>query len=133
MYAIRSYYANSESGISARILPGNTRAVLYADSDEHTEAGHITESAAVRNQMVRKRMQKLEGLRRELGPPEIYPAGEAELVLLGWGSTHGAVKEAVDLLNQNGLAAQMIHYSELFPFNPQHVATAALGKSKIIV
>jgi 2-oxoglutarate ferredoxin oxidoreductase subunit alpha len=125
-------YAPGESGISPRILPGHTRAVVYADSDEHTEDGHITESAAVRNQMVRKRMQKLEGLRRELGPPEIYPAGEAELVLLGWGSTHGAVKEAVDLLNQNGLAAQMIHYSELFPFNPQHVATAALGKSKII-
>ncbi len=125
-------YAPNESGISPRILPGHTRAVLYADSDEHTEEGHITESAAVRNQMVRKRMQKLEGLRRELGPPEIYPAGEAELVLLGWGSTHGAVKEAVDLLNQNGLAAQMIHYSEIFPFNPQHAATAALRKSKII-
>ena len=125
-------YAPSESGISPRILPGQTKAVVYADSDEHTEEGHITESATLRNQMVRKRMQKLEGLRRAIGPPEIYPAGEAELVLLGWGSTHGAIKEAVDKLNQNGIAAQMIHYSELFPFNPQHLATAALGKSKII-
>jgi len=125
-------YAASESGISPRILPGKTQAVLYADSDEHTEAGHITESAKVRNQMVRKRMQKLEGLRGEIGPPEIYPAGKAELILLGWGSTHGAIKEAVDLLNHNGLTAQMIHYSELFPFNPQHVASAALAKSKII-
>ena len=125
-------YAPSESGISPRILPGQTKAVVYADSDEHTEEGHITESATVRNQMMRKRMQKLEGLRREIGPPEIYPSGNAEIVLLGWGSTHGAIKEAVDKLNQNGIAAQMLHYSELFPINPRHLATAGLRKAKII-
>ncbi len=125
-------YAPSESGISPRILPGQTKAVLYADSDEHTAAGHITESATVRNQMMRKRMQKLEGLRREIGPPEFYPSDRGELVLLGWGSTHGAIKEAVDLLNKNGTAARMIHYSELFPFNPRHVEVAKLRKSKII-
>ncbi len=125
-------YTPGETGVSARILPGHTKAVLYADSDEHTQEGHITESAAVRNQMVRKRMQKLEGLRREIDPPHIYPAGQAELVILGWGSTQGVIKEAVDKLNQNGTLAQMIHYSELFPFNPQHVATEELRKAKII-
>lgn len=125
-------YEPTESGISPRILPGNTKAVLYADSDEHTEEGHITESAAVRNRMVRKRMQKLEGLRREIGSPEIYPAGEAEIVILGWGSTHGVIKEAVDKLNKNGSVAQMIHYSELFPFNPRHVEIEQLRKAKII-
>ncbi len=77
-------YAAGDSGISPRILPGQTRAVVYADSDEHTDEGHITESADVRNQMVRKRMQKLEGLRREIDPPEIYPSGQAGLVLHGF-------------------------------------------------
>jgi 2-oxoglutarate ferredoxin oxidoreductase subunit alpha len=125
-------YAPSESGISPRILPGYTKAVLYADSDEHTQEGHITESAAARNQMMRKRMQKLEGLRREIGPPEIYPDAEADFVLLGWGSTHGVIKEAVDQLNRDGLAAQMLHYSELFPFNPQHVTTEQFKKARII-
>ncbi|MGB5748564.1 MAG: 2-oxoacid:acceptor oxidoreductase subunit alpha [Desulfobacterales bacterium] len=125
-------YALSESGISPRILPGQTKAVLYADSDEHTEEGHITESATVRNQMMRKRMQKLEGMVREIDPPEIYPAGEAEVVLLGWGSTHGVLKETVDKLNQNGIGTQMLHYCELFPINHRHLATAGLRKSKII-
>lgn len=125
-------YAPSESGVSPRILPGHTRAVLYADSDEHTQEGHITENAAVRNQMVRKRMQKLDGLRRELGAPEIYPAGATEMVLLGWGSTHGVIKEAVDKLNQKGTVTRMIHYSELFPFNPRHLAAEELRKAKII-
>ncbi len=125
-------YAYDESGISPRILPGHTRAVLYADSDEHTEEGHITESATVRKQMVRKRMKKLEGLRREIGPPEIYPAADAELTLVGWGSTHGVIREAVDALNQNGVRACMIHYSELFPFNIRHAPMKVLEKSKII-
>lgn len=125
-------YAGSESGISPRILPGHTKAVLYADSDEHTEEGHITESATVRNQMMHKRMQKLEGLRQEIGPPEIYPVSEAEFVLLGWGSTHGVIKETVDKMNQNGIATQMIHYRELFPFNPKHLPTEDLKKAKII-
>ncbi|MGD2271612.1 MAG: 2-oxoacid:acceptor oxidoreductase subunit alpha [Desulfobacterales bacterium] len=125
-------YEPSQSGISARILPGNTKAVLYADSDEHTEEGHITESATVRSRMVRKRMQKLEGLRREIGPPEIYPPGEAEMVILGWGSTHGVIKEAVDKLNQNGTVTQMIHYSELFPYNPRNAEAEKLKKAKII-
>ena len=77
-------------------------------------------------------MQKLEGLRQEIGPPEIYPAAEAELVLLGWGSNYGVIKKTVDELNSNGTAAQMIHYSELFPFNPRHIATEALKKANII-
>ena len=125
-------YAPSESGISPRILPGHTEAVVYADSDEHTEAGHITESAGVRNQMTRKRMRKLEEMTHDIGPPEIYPAGDAALVLLGWGSTYGAIKEAVDNLNQNGTAAQMIHYSELFPLNRRHIAIEDFRKAKII-
>lgn len=125
-------YAINASGISPRILPGHTKAVVYADSDEHTEEGHITESATIRNQMVRKRMKKLEGMRREIAPPEVCPSGSAELVLLGWGSTHGAVKEAVERLGKAGVSAQMLHYSEIYPFNPQHISTAALKKSNII-
>ena len=125
-------YASGELGISPRILPGQTKAVLYADSDEHTEEGHITESATIRKQMMRKRMQKLDGLRQEIAPPEFYPAVEAELVVLGWGSTHGVIKEAVDKLNAGGNSAQMIHYSELLPLNPQHTPTERFGEVKII-
>jgi len=109
-------YAWDESGISARILPGQSEAVLYADSDEHTEAGHITESAAVRKRMVLKRMRKLDGMSREMGLSEIYPSNDSDIVLLGWGSTYGAIKEAVNLMNREGLHTQMLHFSEIYPF-----------------
>ncbi len=124
-------YAWHESGISPRLLPGQSEAVLYADSDEHTEAGHITENADVRNQMMRKRMQKLEGIRAEIGLPEIYPSPKSDIVLVGWGSVYGAMKEAVDLLNSEGISAQMIHFSEIFPFTTRPFLNKIKKKSKI--
>jgi 2-oxoglutarate ferredoxin oxidoreductase subunit alpha len=78
-------YAWDDSGISPRILPGQSEAVLYADSDEHTDAGHITESAEVRKQMMEKRMRKLEGMRQEMEMPLIYPSENSNIVILGWG------------------------------------------------
>ncbi|MFC1863145.1 2-oxoacid:acceptor oxidoreductase subunit alpha [Thermodesulfobacteriota bacterium] len=109
-------YSLNGSGISPRILPGLTRAVVYADSDEHTERGHITESALIRKQMMEKRMIKIDGIRQEMGLPEIYPNGKPDVVLLGWGSTCGAMREATDHLNNDGLITQMIHFKEIFPF-----------------
>jgi 2-oxoglutarate ferredoxin oxidoreductase subunit alpha len=124
-------YAWHESGISPRILPGQSEAVLYADSDEHTEEGHITESSAVRNRMVEKRMRKLNGIRNEMKPPLIYPSKKADIVLLSWGSLYGATKEAVDLLNHDGIPAQMIQFSDIFPFTAAPFLKKIKRKAKI--
>ena len=124
-------YAWQESGISPRILPGRSKAVLYADSDEHTEEGHITESSDVRQSMVRKRMRKLDGLRQEMSAPIVYPAKKSDVVLLSWGSLYGASKEAVELLNRNGISTQMMHFSEIFPFTAASFANKIKKKSKI--
>jgi 2-oxoglutarate ferredoxin oxidoreductase subunit alpha len=112
-------YAWNESGISPRILPGQTASVLYADSDEHTEAGHITESAEVRKRLMDKRMRKIQGMKKEIEPPEIYPETKSDIVLAGWGSTYGAIKEAVEVMNRKGLKTQMVHFREIYPFPPQ--------------
>jgi 2-oxoglutarate ferredoxin oxidoreductase subunit alpha len=124
-------YAWQKSGISSRILPGQSQAVLYADSDEHTEEGHITESSDVRNRMVRKRMRKLDGLRNEMSAPLIYPPKKSDVVILSWGSLYGASKEAVELLNLGGISAQMMHFSEIFPFTAAPFITKIKKKSKI--
>jgi 2-oxoglutarate ferredoxin oxidoreductase subunit alpha len=124
-------YAWQESGISPRILPGQSQAVLYADSDEHTEEGHITESSNVRNRMVHKRMRKLEGMRNEMSAPLVYPSKKSDVVLLSWGSLYGASKEAVQMLNRNGISAQMLHFSEIFPFTAASFTHKIKKKSKI--
>lgn len=126
-------YAGDPCGVSPRILPGRSEAVLYACSDEHTEEGHITENAETRRAMMRKRMEKLEGMRRESAPPEGYPAGDdAELVLLGWGSLWGPMREAVDLLRAEGVRAQMLHYGDVYPIRTE-VPAPRLGERTRVV
>lgn len=110
-------YEITESGISPRILPGTQNQVLYADSDEHTEEGHITESAEVRQNMVDKRLRKLTGLEAEMSPPKVFPDTNAEVYTVSWGSTFGAVEEAVHLLRKKGMNIGYIHFNEIFPLS----------------
>ena len=126
-------YKLTPSGVSPRVIPGQAAALVVTDSDEHTEDGHITESAEVRRQMVQKRLTKMRGLRKEMGAPHAYGPEEAETVLVGWGSTYGAVREAVDRLNNATTAVRMIHLSEIWPF-PRTAFTAAMqGAHRLIV
>ncbi len=96
-------YEVTETGISPRIIPGkNPGVTILVDSDEHDEFGHITEDAEVRNQMVEKRMRKLQLLQQEdLQEPEFIGEENCDVLLLAWGSIWGPVSEAVHMLNRN--------------------------------
>jgi 2-oxoglutarate ferredoxin oxidoreductase subunit alpha len=106
----------TSSGISPRIFPGTKSNLVITDSDEHTQEGHITESDEVRNKMVEKRLRKLEGLKKEISPPKTFGPKEATTVFVSWGSTFGALKEAIKMLNNQGKSVRMIHFSEIWPF-----------------
>jgi 2-oxoglutarate ferredoxin oxidoreductase subunit alpha len=109
-------HAFSESGISALGVPGDAKHVVVTDSDEHDEEGHIVEDAATRVKMVEKRLlKKLPLIKREIAPPYLYGTPNPQVVIAGWGSTYGIMKEAVDLLAGSSAIA-MLHFSELFPF-----------------
>ena len=58
-------YELTEDGVSPRGIPGFGEGLVCVDSDEHDEAGHITEDLELRVQMVDKRLRKLEAIRRE--------------------------------------------------------------------
>ena len=115
------------SGISPRALPGG-RALVATDSDEHDEEGHLIEDANIRTQMMLKRLRKLDGMRGEIGPPRIYGPEKAETTLIGWGSTYGALKEAMDILQGEGLDVNLLHLNELWPF-PAEAVSAVLDQA----
>jgi 2-oxoglutarate ferredoxin oxidoreductase subunit alpha len=121
-------YRITKTGISPRALPGQVGALVVADSDEHDEEGHIDESIENRIQMTDKRMGKLEGLKKEMSPPEVYGRKNAALTLIGWGSTYGPLKEAVDLLNNKKISVNLLFFNEIYPLFGQ-VIKEILGKA----
>jgi len=125
-------YALTASGVSPAILPGTPGQVSYADSDEHTEEGHITESAQIREQMVEKRLRKLEGLRAEMPPPCVFPDGKADLYLVGWGSTLGILAEATDLLRNKGMNAGYIHFTGVYPLRKDAIPDSVAQHARLI-
>jgi 2-oxoglutarate/2-oxoacid ferredoxin oxidoreductase subunit alpha len=122
----------TDSGISPRALPSQGRALVMTDSDEHDEDGHLTESAAARTSQVAKRLRKLNGLANEVIKPRVYGPKEAGLTLVGWGSSLGALMEAVDKLNNRGQSANLLHLSQLWPF-PEAPIVNFLRKAKRVI
>ncbi|MFQ5801246.1 MAG: 2-oxoacid:acceptor oxidoreductase subunit alpha, partial [Candidatus Hydrothermarchaeales archaeon] len=108
-------YLLTLNGISPRALPGQAGTLVVADSDEHDKEGHINETIEMRITMSDKRLGKLEGLKKEMTLPEIYGPKEAKVTLIGWGSTYGPLKEAVDILRTEGVDINLVHYTEIYP------------------
>jgi 2-oxoglutarate ferredoxin oxidoreductase subunit alpha len=108
-------YAYTESGITPLGIPGDSEHLIVTDSDEHDEEGHIVEDAETRIKMLDKRLfKKNPRIRDEIEPPTIYGDNRAEILLVGWGSTYGIMKEAVDMFSENRSIA-MMHFSEICP------------------
>jgi len=109
-------HAFTDSGVSPLAVPGDAGHVVVTDSDEHDEEGHIIEDAETRVKMVQKRIfKKLPNILREIAPPLLWGNPDPEVVLVGWGSTFGVMKEAVDLLSKEQKIA-VLHFSEIYPF-----------------
>ena len=109
-------YLLTDNGISPRLYPGQSKHLVGADSDEHDEEGHITEDLGKTvKAMVEKRLAKIEGLREEISPPEEISVDDADTVLVGWGSSRGALLEVMRLLKQEGTKVGMLHFTELWP------------------
>ena len=114
-------YQITESGISPRALPGNPYGLVVADSDEHDEEGHITEDLEyIRPEMVKKRNRKNLGLLKEMSLPLSYGPKDSPHILIGWGSTYGALKEAVDILNNEQEKVRLVHFNEAWPLNKEY-------------
>ncbi len=123
----------TESGISPRALPGQGKALVVTGSDEHDEAGHLIEDIETRNQQNLKRLRKQNGLMAEISSPKLHESPNAEFTLIGWGSTYGAIREAADLLQKDGAAANVLHLSEIWPFPKEAVSSALNNGTKSVV
>lgn len=115
--AIKNYkrYELNESGISPLAVPSWINNVIYCDSDEHTEEGHITEDKDIRKKMVEKRFfKKIDNLKNETESPVFYNLENPKVILIGFGSTYGVLREACDAVKN--IKIGMIHLPQVLPF-----------------
>ncbi len=133
-YGYRRYEVG-EGGLSPMVLPGTPEQLVYADSDEHNEAGHITESAAMRVRMVDKRNAKTAGIRQEAEVKvevEAKAKAEKETLVFCFGSSRGVVAEAVARLREKGRKVAMVHLHYIWPFPVEAVTALAAKGAKVV-
>jgi 2-oxoglutarate ferredoxin oxidoreductase subunit alpha len=114
----KPYDLSAPDGIVPRVVPG-TRILsgIYpiATGLEHDELGHPTGSPKMHAQMTAKRRKKLQALAATLPVPKIYGPSEGNVLLVGWGSTQGPIRESVDRARAAGDSVSSIHIRYLNP------------------
>lgn len=123
-------YQLTDDGISNRSIPGQLGGVHTANSNEHNETGHITEDPSLRTEMMKKRLGKLDSLQ----DPGYEADGEkeAEILLIGFGSTYGVIQEAKKNLKNQGRKVSYAHIKRLTPFDTS-LTDYLLGAEQIFV
>ena len=117
----KPYDLSTPDGVVPRVVPG-TRIMSgkYPISGglEHDEAGHPTGSPDLHMQMTAKRRKKLQALGATLPTPKVYGPPEGNVLLVGWGSTQGPIREAVDRARAAGDSVSALHIKYLHPLPP---------------
>src|SRR6059036_1631469 len=118
-------YKITESGISPRAIPGIPGYVHTAATDEHDEDGVLISdeftNTVKRRAMMEKRMRKVTGIEAAIPPPALWGPRNADVTLIGWGSTKGVIEEACEILNEDGISANQLQIRWLVPLNGEAI------------
>jgi 2-oxoglutarate ferredoxin oxidoreductase subunit alpha len=118
-------YLITESGISPRAIPGVPGHVHTVATDEHMEDGVLISDEFTnpikRRAMMEKRMRKVSGIEASVPPPELLGPPDAEVTLIGWGSTKGVIEESCEILNEQGISANQLQIRWLVPLHGEAI------------
>jgi len=114
----KPYDLSAEDGITRHVVPGTRIAsgkYPVVTGLEHDELGHPTGSKQLHIDMTAKRRKKLLALRSSLPKTETYGPDEGNVLLVGWGSSKGPIREAVDRMRKAGESVSAVHVRYLNP------------------
>ncbi len=118
-------YKLTDSGVSPRAVPGLEGHVHVVGTDEHDEDGVLISDEFTnphkRRLMVEKRARKMQDVLVRIAPPELEGPADADITLIGWGSTHGVIKEAVSQLQEVGVSANQLAIKWIVPFHTEAI------------
>jgi 2-oxoglutarate/2-oxoacid ferredoxin oxidoreductase subunit alpha len=126
-------YRITESGVSPRAVPGVPGYVHTVATDEHEEDGVLISdeftNPVKRRAMMEKRMRKVAGIEAAVPPPELIGPRDADITLVGWGSTKGVIEEACEILTEQGISANQLQIRWLVPLHGDAILEI-LGNSR---
>jgi len=128
-----------KDGISPRWLPGSEAATYVAQGDEHSADGSVDESADNAVAQMHKRMKKQLAMKKALPQPELYVNGKPskdtalDLLIVGWGSTKGAVLDVLQGEKFAGKKVGYLHYTWLWPMKGERFEALSKKAKKTVL
>ena len=126
-------YAYTASGISPMTTPGPGSVAYVATGLEHDEHGHPDYEPEDHTAMMEKRFRKLDTAASELPGPQRYGDENADIGIIGWGSTEGTIQEAVDRARVQGYKVASLHPKILSPLPDRTIRDFIRSVKKVIV
>ena len=130
-------YKITDSGISPRAIPGVPGHIHTVATDEHMEDGVLISdeftNPTKRRAMMEKRMRKVTGIEAAVPQPALLGPGNADVTLIGWGSTKGVIEESCEILNEQGISANQLQIRWLVPLHGQAIVDILRGSRHTII
>jgi 2-oxoglutarate ferredoxin oxidoreductase subunit alpha len=130
-------YKITESGVSPRAIPGVPGYTHVVASDEHDEDGVLISdmytNAGKRRAMMEKRMRKEQGIANAIAPPRLQGPKDADVTLIGWGSTQGVIEEARAQLAEQGITANQLQIRWLVPLHGEAIVDQLRNAKRTII
>jgi 2-oxoglutarate ferredoxin oxidoreductase subunit alpha len=115
---MQPYDWEAATGLARRFIPGQPNGMHALTGLAHDRASHVAYDPQINEEGIHFRSLKLAALQRTLKTPPIYGDPQGDLLVIGWGSTRGAIEEAVDGLRAEGAAVSSMHLKFLQPLPP---------------
>jgi 2-oxoglutarate ferredoxin oxidoreductase subunit alpha len=130
-------YKITDSGVSPRVIPGVPGHTHTVSSDEHDEDGVLISdeytNSVKRRAMMEKRMRKMDGIAASVPPPQLLGPANADVTLIGWGSTFGVIDEACELLREAGISVNHLPIRWLVPLHGDAILELLRGARHTII
>lgn len=123
----------TEDGISPRVIPGQKNGLHHVTGVEHNEFGSPSERSENRRRMMEKRLNKLKYINFDQPVHIVAPFEQADVLLIGIGSTRGAIEEASERLEADGIKVNRGHVRLVAPFPTDALKSLVDNAKKVII
>jgi len=115
---LKPYDWDAATGLARRFIPGQPNGMHTVTGLAHDRDSHVAYDPEINEEAIHFRSLKLAALQRTLEAPALFGPAQGDLLAIGWGSTKGAIEEAVASLQAEGRKVSSMHVRFLQPLPP---------------